>query len=276
MKKFIAIMVAVVITGVSVFSVVYMKGYFDAEASDMSFNDTETVAEAYEKEMQWSDTDTDAEVSEDDSQWSDTEAVGEKIIDVPAICQYPELPTGCESVAATMVLQYYGSAVTETEFAGEWLECSDKFYSVFFKDYGPNPDEVFAGNPFSEYSYGCYAGPIVNAINNNSSMCTAEKITGKTLEELCKEYIDNNEPLLIWATMYMKESFKSNSWHLDDGSEFTWTAQEHCMVLVGYDEDSYFLNDPLTGSTEAYPKELVEQRFAELGSQAVYVRPVEM
>lgn len=307
MKKFIVILVAVVITGVYVFSIVHVNGYFNAEASDMSFNDTETVAEAYEEDMQWSDTEADAEtyeedmqwnetesdaevseddtqwsdteseaeVYEDDTQWSDTEAVDEKIIDVPAICQYPELPTGCESVSATMVLQYYGSAVTETEFAGDWLECSNDFYSSSGRDFGPDPHKVFAGDPFSEYSYGCYAGPIVDAINNNSSMCTAEEITGKTLEQLCEEYIDNDKPLLIWATMYMKESFKSNSWYIDDGSEFTWTAQEHCMVLVGYDEDNYYINDPLTGTTMAYEKELVEQRFAELGSQAVYIRSVE-
>ena len=89
------------------------------------------------------------------------------------------------------------------------------------------------------------------------------------------EYIDNDMPLLIWATMYMEESFESSSWYLVDGSEFTWIAQEHCMVLVGYDEENYYLNDPLTGTTVSYEKELVQQRFEELGSQAVCISPVE-
>lgn len=194
-----------------------------------------------------------------------------KSIDVPSICQYPELPTGCESVAATMLLQYYNEDITAQEFAGDWLECSTDFYNVNGTDYGPDPHEVFAGDPFSEYSYGCFAKPIADAINSNSNLCKAEIITDKSLEELCSEYIDNNEPVPIWATMNMKESYEGNSWHLDDGSVFTWTAQEHCLVLVGYNDDCYFMNDPMTGSTIACEKEIVEARFAELGNQAIHL-----
>lgn len=202
--------------------------------------------------------------------------VADKSIDVVTICQYPELPTGCESVSATMLLQFYGEDVTAEEFAGNWLECSADFYNVNGTDYGPDPHKVFAGDPFSEYSYGCYADPIVDAINYNSSMCHAEKITEKSLDELCDEYIDNDEPLLVWATMNMTESYQGATWHLDDGSEFVWIAQEHCLVLVGYNDYCYFLNDPMTGSTVAYEKELVQQRFEELGSQAVHIVADEM
>lgn len=74
----------------------------------------------------------------------------EKLIDVPAICQYPELPTGCESVAATMVLQYYKVDITAEEFASDWLACSENFYSSEGKRYGPDPHKVFVGNPFSK------------------------------------------------------------------------------------------------------------------------------
>lgn len=195
----------------------------------------------------------------------------EKNIDVPVICQYPELPTGCESVAATMVLQYYGVSITAEEFAGNWLECSENFYSSDNGLYGPDPNEVFAGNPFSEYAYGCYASPIVEAINANSMEYNAKKITNKTVKEICNEYIDHGIPVLIWATMSMKESQRGKSWYLPDGSEFTWIAGEHCLVLVGYDKNYYFLNDPQSGSTVAYQKDIVEKRFLELGSQAVYI-----
>ncbi len=199
----------------------------------------------------------------------------DEFIDVPLICQYPELSTGCESVATTMVLQYYGEDISAQDFASNWLECGD-FYSSDGMGFGPDPNKVFAGNPFSEYSYGCFSGPIANAVNQNSSICNAEIITDKSLEELCKKYIDNNEPVLIWATMYMKESYEGNSWYLEDDSVFTWTAQEHCLVLVGYNDDCYFLNDPMTGSTVSYEKELVEQRFAELGNQAILITPDEV
>ncbi len=195
----------------------------------------------------------------------------EKHLLVPTICQYPALPTGCESVAATMVLQYYGVDVSAEDFARYWLHSSMNFYTKEGKLYGPDPNKVFAGDPFHKNSYGCFADPIVSAINRNCKSCTAVKITGKSLKQLCTDYIDRSEPILIWATMGMKSAKEGNSWYLEDGSVFTWIAGEHCLVLVGYDESRYFLNDPMTGATVAYQKEIVEARFAQLGSQAVYI-----
>ena len=206
----------------------------------------------------------------------DADIAAQKLIDVPAICQYPRLPTGCESVAAAMVLKYYGVNITAEKFAKYWLLCSEKFYSTNGRLYGPDPDKVFAGNPFSANSYGCYAKPIVRAINCNSEKCSAETIYGRSLERLCAEYIDNDKPLLIWATMNMKASAAGNSWYLEDGRAFTWIAGEHCLVLVGYNDGYYFFNDPLSGSTVGYKKELAEKRFAELGRQAVYISPNEV
>ncbi len=200
--------------------------------------------------------------------------IAQKLIDVPAISQYPELPTGCESVAATMVLQYYGADITAKEFANSWLECNTRFHKENGKLYGPDPNKVFAGNPFTKNSYGCFATPIVNAVNRNSVTCKAQSIGNKSLPELCTEYIDHNKPLLLWATMHMKESYEGNAWYLEDGTKFAWTAGEHCLVLVGYNEKVYFLNDPMSGSTVAYQKSTVEKRFAELHSQAVYISPV--
>lgn len=201
----------------------------------------------------------------------DTVSGTEKMLNVPLLCQYPELPTGCEATAAAMVLQYYGINITAEDFARNWLACDANFYSINGIRYGPDPNEVFAGDPFSEYAYGCYATPIVSAVNKNSTQCKAWKITDESLETLCAKYIDEGKPLLIWATMGMKQSEQGNSWYLQNGTEFTWIAGEHCLVLVGYNEDYYFLNDPQTGGTVAYKKEIVELRFQELGSQAVYI-----
>lgn len=202
--------------------------------------------------------------------------VAKKLIDVPAICQYPQLPTGCEPVAAAMVLQYYHVNITAEKFASDWLECDENFYLSGSDMYGPDPDKVFAGNPFTDRSYGCFAEAIVHAVNRNSTNCTAQTITDQSLEQLCTKYIDNDKPLLIWATMNMRESTAGDSWYFEDGTAFTWIAGEHCFVLVGYDDTYYFLNDPMSGSTVSYKKELADKRFAELGSQAVYISPNEM
>lgn len=197
----------------------------------------------------------------------------DRFITVPSLCQYPELPTGCEATAASMVLQFFGEEVSPEWFASTWLECSEDFYTYGGIAYGPDPNKVFAGDPFSEHSYGCFASPIADAVNRNSRICEAEVITGKSLEYLCGEFIDDGMPLLIWATMGMKPSYKGKSWITPDGDSFTWTACEHCLVLVGYNDRFYFFNDPQSGTAVAYEKALAEQRFAELGMQAVYIKP---
>ena len=104
-----------------------------------------------------------------------------------------------------------------------------------------------------------------------TASCVTEVIYGKTVEQLCTKYIDNGKPLILWVTTSMRESKVEASWYLEDDSCFYWKNGEHAMVLVGYDEIYYFLNDPESGSTVAYRKDVVEKRFAELGRQAVYI-----
>ncbi len=191
------------------------------------------------------------------------------IIQVPELCQFPNLPTGCEATAAAMLLNYMGEAVTPETFAAEWLACDKDFYTYGNKQYGPDPNKVFAGDPFTQYAYGCYAGPIADAVNGNSTLCAAEVIRGQPLQSLLENYIDKGVPLLIWATMGMKESTVGKSWYFKDGTPFTWIGGEHCLVLVGYDEEYYYLNDPQSGSTVGYKRHIVEKRYEELGMQAV-------
>ena len=62
----------------------------------------------------------------------------------------------------------------------------------------------------------------------------------------------------------------------EDGSLFTWLANEHCLVLTGYDESSYYLNDPSGGGASvSYPKALVEARYNDFSSQALVILPAE-
>ena len=102
---------------------------------------------------------------------------------------------------------------------------------------------------------------------------TVSNLTDTSLEELCDQYIDNDIPVILWATIRMRETNPISSWYLSDGTRFTWPGNEHCMLLVGYDDTQYYFNDPYTGKLVAYDKTLTEDRFAELGRQAVAVFP---
>lgn len=198
------------------------------------------------------------------------DAVTEKVISVPALCQYPLLPSGCEATAAAMVLRYYGSDITPEVFASMYLVCEELFYSGE-KLYGPDPYEKFAGSPFGEsYCYGCFAPVIEEAVNSMTGF-SGETITGKSLSELCGLYIDNGKPLLVWVTMEMREPEDGRVWNLPDGREFVWTAGEHCMVLTGYGDGVYYFNDPRSGGSVIFPEDISEKRFSQLGSQAVLI-----
>ena len=197
------------------------------------------------------------------------------LLEVPAVCQYPELPTGCETVAAVMVLRYYGVEITPRQCAENWLKCDGRFYRSGGRLYGPDPNRVFVGDPFKKNSYGCFAPPIAEAVNRNSVLCRAETVSALSLDSLCREYLDRGIPVLVWATMNMMEKTEGNCWYLEDHSLFVWPAGEHCLVLVGYSDTHYFFNDPMVGKTLSYPRQTAEDRFEALGRQGVVITPRE-
>ena len=79
------------------------------------------------------------------------------LLDVQAIPQYPDYPTGCESVSAVMALQYAGIQITVDDFIDNHLVCDN--YNFYWMDdvlHGPDPYSVFIGDPRSQSSYGLY------------------------------------------------------------------------------------------------------------------------
>ena len=196
-----------------------------------------------------------------------------KIIEnVPVLSQFPEFPTGCESVSAVMVLKFLGEDISAAKFIDEYLPKNAEFYWKWTKRYGPSPYEFFIGNPGTSASYGCMAPVIEKALCDYfGGSDRVRNTTGTELSQLCKEYIDNNIPVIVWATINMLETVPKNSWYLSDGKRFTWPGNEHCMVLTGYDSESYYFNDPYAGKLVKYEKETVEQRYSELGKQSVAV-----
>lgn len=180
-------------------------------------------------------------------------------------------PTGCESASATMLLRFWDVDMTVSRFVDRYLE-KGEITRVGDRLYAPHPDEAFVGDPRSEQAYGCYAPVIVRAIQS----CLPETLrvvneSGTSLSELCKTYIDNGMPVMIWATIDMKPARKGDTWIVKPGGEeYQWIAGEHCLVLVGYDQRQYYLLDPYDDQgLVSYPRATVEARYAELGRQAV-------
>ncbi len=198
------------------------------------------------------------------------------IENVPALCQYPDFPTGCESVCAVMVLHFWGKDVSMDSFVDVYLEREpDGFYLKRGAVYGPDPYQTFVGDPRAgKYSFGCMAPMIRTAMEKAvSGELLISDLTGTDLEKICRDQIANDRPTLVWVTRNMKSVLYESDWYLPNRKLFRWPKNEHCMVLVGYDETHYSLIDPETGTLETWPKELVEKRYQTLGKQALVASP---
>ena len=52
-------------------------------------------------------------------------------------------------------------------------------------------------------------------------------------------------PVVFWATLdFQPVPEKRDHWLLADGTDFAWKCNEHCLLLVGYDDENYWFNDP--------------------------------
>ncbi|MFI3237067.1 MAG: C39 family peptidase [Lachnospiraceae bacterium] len=198
-----------------------------------------------------------------------------KIISVPYIDQTEKWVYGCESISTVMLLQYLEFEIDPDTFIDTYLPRA-------------NSSEIdgvmYAEDPTYYYDltgWGCYAPCIVNAITAvlaDSDLLDAYEVTnetGKTAKELCAEYIDHDMPVIFWATLDLMPIPEENlnHWILPNGRDFTWIGNEHCLLLVGYDDDNYYFNDPWHNhGCCPYPKELVEKRHKEQGMYAVSLK----
>ncbi|WP_326975658.1 C39 family peptidase [Caproicibacter sp. BJN0012] len=202
------------------------------------------------------------------------QSIQKKIIDVPYISQQGTLATGCELVSSMMVLKYYGYDVTADEIVARTPR-SDLTQSKNGLT-GAHPSDAFIGDPHSPNGFGCYA-PVITLVMNSffegDGTKKAVDVTGTDLESLIHNDIDHDIPVLIWATSNMKQPKSGKSWTIENtGETFQWILGEHCLVLVGYDQDSYYFNDPYeSNGLIAFKKGIVEDRFQTLGQQAVAV-----
>lgn len=209
-----------------------------------------------------------------------------KIIKVPYIDQTEEWPTGCESVSAVMFLQYLGVDISVKQFVERYLE-KVPLFEKNGKLYGGDPRKVFVGDPADDQSMGCYA-PVIRKALEKVFREAAKKavidesgrgsrvsldLTGVPMETLLRDYIDHDMPVIFWASIDLKETYAGPEWIVaDTGELFEWRSNEHCMLLVGYDEENYYFNDPWQDhGTIGYERKLVEKRHAEQYEMAVSV-----
>lgn len=199
-----------------------------------------------------------------------------KQIKVPYIDQTNEWPTGCESVSTVMLLQYLGVDISVRQFVDRYLE-KEPLFEKDGKLYGADPRRVFVGDPADDRSMGCYAPVIKKALGRvlrEKRDWEAVDLSGTSTKELLRDYIDCDMPVIYWTSIDLKETYAGPEWIVaDTGEIFEWRSNEHCMLLVGYDEENYYFNDPWHNhGTIGYEKKLAEKRHKEQYGMAVSVR----
>lgn len=209
-----------------------------------------------------------AEVKKSDS--------GTQLTDFDIIEQYPELPTGCEITAMTMVLNYYGYQVNKVTMA---LDYMPKVQAEFYRSedgrlMGPDLENFFVGDPTEETGYICGTGAIVTAANRYladvGSDLTAAAIKNAQPEKLY-DLIDQGTPVVIWCTINMEDRSETDGWYREDGTYMEWSTNDHGAVLIGYDEDTVTVADPIY-SRITVSRDQFEKIFAERGGQCVILQ----
>lgn len=171
--------------------------------------------------------------------------VSEHVLDIDAVLQMPDYPTGCETVSLSMALNY---------FTGEQVNID-----ILIDDYLPMDDydftQGFIGNPRSSDGGGCFPSVIVKCANkfldDNHISLTAEDVSGITVNKIFAT-IDAGFPVLMWTTMHLEEPQHTNHVVQHDGITYQWYISEHCVLVKGYDSEKnvFIINDPLEGETE--------------------------
>lgn len=196
-----------------------------------------------------------------------------QLTDFDIIEQYPELPTGCEITALTMVMNYYGYQVNKVTMALDYMpKVQVEFYrSEDGRLMGPDLENFFVGDPTEETGYICGTGAIVTAANRYladvGSDLTAAAMKNVQPEKLY-DLIDQGIPVVIWCTINMEDRAETDGWYREDGTYMEWSTNDHGAVLIGYDEDTVTVADPIY-SRITVSRDQFEKIFAERGGQCV-------
>ena len=188
-------------------------------------------------------------------------------VDVPCYSQYPELPTGCESVALTNLLNFYGFRLGKTIIADYYLP----------KGTSGNFVTAFDGNPrrSSGGLMGCVAPAITIAGNGFLHAAGSDKqakdVSFSSIASI-KNRLTCGQPVEMWNTergswpggRYATRWYNGHSYGLWGGN--------HAVVLKGYDDEQgiVYLSDSINGNVTR-DAQIFFGTWQQMDSQAVVI-----
>lgn len=188
-------------------------------------------------------------------------------VDVPCYSQYPELPTGCESVALTNLLNYYGFGLGKTIIADYYLP----------KGSNGNFVTAFDGNPrrSSGGLMGCVAPAITIAGNNflraAGSGKQAKDVSFSSISSI-KNRLTCGQPVEMWNTEWGSWPGGRYAARWYNGHSYGLWGGNHAVVLKGYDDEQgiVYLSDSINGNVTRNAQ-VFFSTWQQMDSQAVVI-----
>jgi uncharacterized protein YvpB len=184
-------------------------------------------------------------------------SVAEVQLDVPRYKQAHSL--SCESSSASMVANFYRIPLSEEMISG-----------AIPRD--ENPNLGFRGRldgvPGGLTDYGVYADPIIEALAANGLEATyVEGGLDGIRRALAREH-----PVIAWVTYKLRVQ-QPVEITLSTGEEVKMVNYEHAVVVTGYNQEGFWVNDPFDGWEYFYTSANFERSFGYLDNMALEVVP---
>lgn len=188
-------------------------------------------------------------------------------LDVPLLNQLdpPALLLGCEVTSLAMILQYNGIMVTKNELADK-LPVVPIYYE---NGLNGNPNEGFVGDVTgTDYGFCVYHGPIAVLASEYIPSDRVQDISGQEFDSVIVA-LDQGYPVWVVTTTTFSPDEELEVWQTPTGP-VNISYIMHSVVVVGYDADSLFINNPYGLKDQEIDRQNFISAWEQMGKQAIY------
>ncbi|MCL6573967.1 MAG: C39 family peptidase [Bacillus sp. (in: Bacteria)] len=172
------------------------------------------------------------------------------MLNVVLINQNPELRYGCEVTSLAMVLNYAGVKTNKMELYRSIQKDPDQLTKSQRGDilHWGNPNDGFVGDMTGKRAgYAVFDKPMISLINKKLPG-RAVNLTNQPFDQVLA-HVSAGYPVVTWTTGDYRLPDRWEGWY--HGKQYIKTPLDlHAVVLVGYDANYVYLNDPLSGKKQ--------------------------